>query len=315
MPAWVFQANPKRYDLVTEIRSKRQDWWNAPDYRKEIAVGDSAWMSVVGHDRPGIYYLATVTAAPHLSEETKFGRWRVDLVFTHELDPYLARAEIKADPLLSSCRSLLGFQGTVGRLSPAEEFQLLGLTQDRMKPLDGAETRAGAASDDVAKVAEQHRVRVRRELKEAIESLSPDGFEHLVVRVLRALEFEVIHRGRSGDGGVDAEAVLSLRGLTAVKTKVQAKRWRNTVGPRVIRELRGALRVDERGLIVTTADFTSEAQLEARAEGKASIGLLDGNGLADLCIENEIGVKLRTLSLPELDQEGLLETDTVLPEE
>lgn len=315
MPAWVFQANPKRYDLITEIRSKRQDWWNAPDYRREIAVGDSAWMSVLGHDQPGVYYLAKVIATPYLSEETEFGRWRVDLVFTHELDPCLGRGEIKADPLLTSCRSLLGFQGTVGRLSPAEELQLLKLSRDRMTPLDGAEARAGGQSDDVARVAEQHRVRVRRELKEAIESLSPEAFEHLVVRVLRALEFEVIHQGRSGDGGVDAEAVLSLRGLTAVKTKVQAKRWRNTVGPRVIRELRGALKGDERGLIVTTAGFTSEAQLEARAEGKASIGLLDGNGLADLCIESEIGVKLRMLSLPELDQDGLLETDTVLPEE
>ncbi|MDA8331739.1 MAG: EVE domain-containing protein [Candidatus Dormibacteraeota bacterium] len=313
MPAWVFQANPKLYDLFTTVKSKGQDWWSAPEYRKEIAVGDSVWMSVVGPHEPGIYYLATVTGAPYLTEEMEFSKWRVDLVFTHELDPYLARSEIKADPLLSSCRSLLGFQGTAGRLSPAEETQLLGLARSRLKPLDNTETPRGA--DDVAKVVERQRARVRRELRDAIESLSPEGFEQFVVRVLRALEFEVVHQGRSGDGGVDAEAVLSLRGLTSVKTKVQAKRWQHTVGPRVVRELRGALRVDERGLVVTTADFTSEAQLEARADGKAAIGLLDGNGLADLCIENEIGVKLRTLSLPELDREGLNEPDTALTEE
>jgi hypothetical protein len=31
------------------------------------------------------------------------------------------------------------------------------------------------------------------------------------------------------------------------------------------------------------------------------------------CIENEIGVQLRTLALPELDAEGLIETDGDLP--
>ena len=73
---------------------------------------------------------------------------------------------------------------------------------------------------------------------------------------------------RLNDGGVDAEAVLSLEGLTSVMTKVQGKRWAHTVSPRVVRELRGALKVDERGLIVTTAEFTDEAIREAQAEAK-----------------------------------------------
>jgi restriction endonuclease Mrr len=57
-----------------------------------------------------------------------------------------------------------------------------------------------------------------------------------------------------------------------------------------VRELRGALRVDERGLIVTTAEFSREAVHEAAADGKAKIGLLGGGALVRLCSERGIGV-------------------------
>jgi restriction endonuclease Mrr len=97
---------------------------------------------------------------------------------------------------------------------------------------------------------------VRQELKQAITALDPAAFEVFVVRVLTELGFEVEHTGRTNDGGVDAEALLSLEGLTSVLTKVQAKRWSHSVSGRIVRELRGALRVDERSLIVTTADLT-----------------------------------------------------------
>lgn len=72
-----------------------------------------------------------------------------------------------------------------------------------------------------------------------------------------------------------------------------------------VRELRGALRVDERGLIVTTAEFTNEAVREAQAEGKARIGLLGGGELARLCAREGIGVKTRQVALIELDSDDL----------
>jgi len=121
-----------------------------------------------------------------------------------------------------------------------------------------------------------------------------------IALVLTELGFEVEHTGRTNDGGVDAEAVLSLEGLTSVLTKVQAKRWAHSVSGRIVRELRGALRVDERGLIVTTAEFTPEAVREAEAEGKAKIGLLGGDALVRLCAERGIGVDRRQMTLLKL---------------
>ena len=75
--------------------------------------------------------------------------------------------------------------------------------------------------------------------------------------------------------------------------------------PRVVRELRGALRVDERGLIVTTAEFTPEASREAAAEGKAKIGLLGGDALVRLCAERGIGVDRRQVTLLDLSPDAL----------
>ena len=119
------------------------------------------------------------------------------------------------------------------------------------------------------------------------------AFALFVVRVLTELGFEVKHTGRTNDGGVDAEAVLSLEGLTSVLTKVQAKRWSHSVPGRIVRELRGAPRVDERGLTVTTAEFTPEAIREAAAEGNARIGLLGGDARVRTCAERGIGVDRR----------------------
>jgi restriction system protein len=123
------------------------------------------------------------------------------------------------------------------------------------------------------------------------------------------LGYEVEHTGQTNDGGFDAQAVLSLGGLTSVVTKVQAKRWSHSIGGRVVRELREALKVDERGLLVTTAEFTQEAAKEASADGKARIGLLGGEALLRLCTEQGIGVERRQVTVFKLEPETLTSED------
>lgn len=92
-------------------------------------------------------------------------------------------------------------------------------------------------------------------------------------------------------------------------TKVQAKRWSHSIGGRVVRELREALKVDERGLLVTTAEFTQEAAKEASADGKARIGLLGGEALLRLCTEQGIGVERRQVTVFKLEPETLTSED------
>ena len=38
---WVFQYNPKRYDLLQKLRhGDYNGWWNMRERRDEVAVGD-----------------------------------------------------------------------------------------------------------------------------------------------------------------------------------------------------------------------------------------------------------------------------------
>jgi len=154
------------------------------------------------------------------------------------------------------------------------------------------------------KIIEENNTRVRKELHEKILSIHPRAFEHLIGRLLAEIGFEdVLVTNYSGDGGLDIEAELTVGGVTNVKTAVQAKRWKGNVSGKTVRELRGGLMIDQRGLIITTSSFTKDALKEAETEGKTPISLIDGEKLLDLLIENDIAVSKKKVSYHEIDLE------------
>ncbi len=117
MTDWIFQGNRKRYDLDAAIAASRQQRWSTPRYRDRTAAGDRVWLQVVGPDRPGIYYVATITAPTYEDHEwhdvgSAFGRWRTDIRFDYSIDPPLLRAELLADAKLGAFRPFRGFQGS-----------------------------------------------------------------------------------------------------------------------------------------------------------------------------------------------------------
>lgn len=307
MADWIVQANPKIYDVHAAVARSRADWWRTPKYRKEICVGDRVWLQIVGPQDPGIYYIASFTSLPYEKSDSDLGPWHSDIQYDYRLEPPPLRVEALADSVLGQFRPLRGFQGTMARVPEGIVARLLGKTEGRRTSLD----HGGPAPHDadVNSAIAGHNLAVRRELKTAIRELDPRDFELLVVKLLTALGFEVEHTGRSGDGGVDVVALLSLSGLTSVLTRVQAKRWAHSVSGATVRELRGALKIDERGLIVTTAEFTADAKREAEAEGKARIGLIGGEELVRLCVEHGIGIEERKVSLIELNASTLTSAD------
>jgi hypothetical protein len=69
MTDWIFQANPRRFDVHAAVAESRQDWWSTPRYRDRIALNDRVWLQVVGRDSPGIYYVATILSLPYENAE------------------------------------------------------------------------------------------------------------------------------------------------------------------------------------------------------------------------------------------------------
>jgi hypothetical protein len=47
MAAWIFQANPKAYDIDAALDELAEIWWRAPQYTAELRSGDSVaiWRS------------------------------------------------------------------------------------------------------------------------------------------------------------------------------------------------------------------------------------------------------------------------------
>ncbi|HUV79585.1 MAG TPA: restriction endonuclease [Candidatus Bathyarchaeia archaeon] len=156
------------------------------------------------------------------------------------------------------------------------------------------------------KLIKESNAKVRSELFDRIRELHPRTFENLVGALLSSIGFEnVVVTKYSGDGGLDIEAELTVGGVTNVKTAVQVKRWKNNVSGKIVRELRGGLKTDQRGLIITTSSFTRDSKKEAEAESKTPISLINGEQLLNLLIQYEIGISKKPISYLELDLEQL----------
>lgn len=143
----------------------------------------------------------------------------------------------------------------------------------------------------------------RGELIELLLKLPPSGFERLSQRLLREAGFiQVVVTGSSGDGGIDGYGTLQINPLVSFKVLFQCKRYTKSVSPSHVRDFRGAMagRADK-GIIITTGTFTTEARREASRDGVPPIELIDGEKLVDMLEHLELGLKpVTTYEIDEL---------------
>ncbi|MCP4537423.1 MAG: restriction endonuclease [Chloroflexi bacterium] len=143
----------------------------------------------------------------------------------------------------------------------------------------------------------------RDELLDVLLEMDPSAFERLVQRLLRESGFiQVEVTGRSGDGGVDGKGIMRLGGLLSFHVIFQCKRYRGSVTASQVRDFRGAMvgRADK-GLLVTTGNFTKDATREATRDGAApAIDLIDGDLLLDKLKELGLGVKTRVVKAEQI---------------
>lgn len=107
--------------------------------------------------------------------------------------------------------------------------------------------------------------------------------------------------GGAGDGGIDG--VISLDRLGLEKVYVQAKRWQASVGRPELQAFYGALAGHKarKGVFIATSSYTAQALEFARSvEGMV---LIDGQRLASLMIDHEVGVNARVLKIPKIDSD------------
>jgi restriction system protein len=154
----------------------------------------------------------------------------------------------------------------------------------------------------------------REKLLKHIKTMKPYDFENLVSQLLLALGFEEVEvTSRSNDGGIDVRGTLVVGDVIRTRLAVQVKRWKNNVQAPVIQQVRGSLGTHEQGLIITTSDFSKGAREEATRANATPVGLMDGDQLVDLLIQNEIGITLTPLQLIQLYTPGAIQNTSTQP--
>lgn len=167
-------------------------------------------------------------------------------------------------------------------------------------------TSVASPDDRLGEALAELRRTVASELQEALATVSPAFFETVVLDVLHRMGYgtsrtDLQRVGGAGDGGIDG--IISLDKLGLEKVYVQAKRWQNVVSRPDVQGFYGALAGQRaaKGVFITTSSFTAQAVDFARSVER--IVLVDGGRLADLMIEYEVGVSVRTIKVPKLDRD------------
>lgn len=151
---------------------------------------------------------------------------------------------------------------------------------------------------------EQHNRTVGKRLHDRIRRMDPVGFEQLIAELLAALGFEeVTVTARSGDGGIDVRGTLVVGEVIRTRMAVQAKRWKQNIQAPIVQQVRGSLGTHEQGLIITVSDFSKGAREEAERPDAVPVGLMNGEQLVRLLIENDIGVSRLSHDILELGEE------------
>lgn len=147
------------------------------------------------------------------------------------------------------------------------------------------------------KIIENTELSYREGLLSVLRKISPDGFEKLCKYILRVYGFENLYVTPKGkDGGIDGFGTLQLNPFVSFKVIFQCKRYQGTVSRAMVGDLRNAMigRADK-GIMITTGNFSEDAKREAVRDGAPPIELIDAEMLMDMMEKQEIGVKPKTV--------------------
>ena len=138
------------------------------------------------------------------------------------------------------------------------------------------------------------------ELMDAVLEMPPDFFERLVIRLMENMGYGGYEGAgfvtkASRDGGIDGIIYEDKLGFNLIY--IQAKRWAvdQVIGKPEVQKFVGALAGPpkiEKGLFITTASFSKEAQKYAEDN---HLILVDGKKLTDLMIEFDVGVSTQKI--------------------
>ncbi|MBW1702069.1 MAG: EVE domain-containing protein [Deltaproteobacteria bacterium] len=138
--AWIFQANPKYFDIESAVKSLKLRTWSVKKYKNRILPGDKAYIWQSGSNA-GILAVGKVLDKPKQlpfpEDEKPFvrkeGRFkeidtRVRVKINKVLDPLVFKKDLLYNPMLSNLQIIKAPQGAVFPLSAEENEALKRIT-------------------------------------------------------------------------------------------------------------------------------------------------------------------------------------------
>lgn len=140
-----------------------------------------------------------------------------------------------------------------------------------------------------------------------VRKISPEDFEKLCLLLMQKIGYgnRVQHTGKTGDGGKDGKILVDVLGLDTIL--LQCKRYKEGlfVTESNIRDFVGTLNINKanKGIVITASQF-SPGCLKVVKEASFNIVLIDGERLAELLFEYNIGLNSKgKYEVKEIDQE------------
>ena len=178
-----------------------------------------------------------------------------------------------------------------------EVVRTIAALDNQRKKSEKTETEEEIQGEDVAAWQDN--------LLNVLKKMDPAAFERLSQRLLRELGFKNVEvTGKSGDGGIDGKGVLNIGSIITFRVVFQCKRYKESVPTSVVRDFRGAVqgRADK-GLLISTGNFTRDARAEAQRDGALAIDLMDGYELAQKLKELGLGISVEMVEKVTIDED------------
>lgn len=189
------------------------------------------------------------------------------------------------------------------------EFQTPSINNSNNEIIDSEED-TQTPEEEIQAIYKKLRKSLGDELLETVLAVSPHFFERLVVDLLLAMGYGSSldsgeHLGQSNDGGVDGVIREDKLGLDTIY--IQAKRYArdNSVGRPVIQAFVGSLMGfgASKGVFITTSSYSHHAIDYSKSINNMKVILIDGEQLATLMIEHNIGVSIQKVyEIKQLDE-------------
>lgn len=274
---------------------------SAPEFVKFIGPVIAALGELGGSGRPG-EVRGTIAKALNISQEEQARPLPSGVQSRFENQVHWARFYLAKGGYIDASRhgvwTLTEKASALGKISAAqarEIYRTVAAEFSKSRGKTQSQIDVDAADELVAPTTEAEHtfINYREAVAARLQALPPAGFERFCQRLLRESGFEqVTITGRSGDGGIDGIGILQVNALVSFKVLFQCKRYTGSVAPSQVRDFRGAMmgRADK-GILITTGSFTSDARKEAVRDGVPPIELVDGEKLVNMLEQLELGLK------------------------